>query len=386
MSMVYQFYNGYYPASGGVETHITDLVSNLDSCNFRIITDAFTGLPVIEKIGPNVTVKRMMPVNESSDPSRSFKNKKITFPYRFIKDVLRANNKRRYLKETEYDLLHIHGMNSGDAISRLSFIMKNDFLIKYYTDFSFINKPKIVTIHGLSSLMVENTFIKKIEIEYFKQFQNLICVDKKLFNYISGEVGSGSTVYHIPNGVDCNKFKFSHLNDNTRLQIGFIGRLEKSRGIDFLSNFLKYTEKNIDIYVIAAGNYKEIKRFSSMVDMKSINFYQNIKYESMPGYIQKFDVLFNPVIAEGISRATLEAMACGRPVIMLDKGDRYPVVHGKTGYLFRTNEDLIELINYLKDNKEELSRIGKNARKIIEKEYSNDVIIPQINKLYKKLI
>lgn len=387
MSLIYQFYSGYYPASGGIETHITDLVSYLNSYDFQIITDAFPGLPLVEKKSPNVTIRRVLPINESIDPSASsLKNKKIAFPYRLIKDLLRANNKKQYLKETEYDLIHIHGMNSGDAISRFSFLSKNDFLLKYYTDFSFINKPKIVTVHGLSSLMIDNDFIKKIELEYLDQFQNLICVDKKLYNYISEIVKEGTSIYHIPNCVDCKRFKFSLLNDSDRLQIGFIGRLERSRGIPFLVDLIKNATKNTNIIVIGAGNYREILRFSSMADMSAISFYQNVKYELIPDYIQKFDVLFNPVIAEGISRVTLEAMACGRPVIMLDKGDRYPIIHGKTGYLFRTNKDLLELINYLNDNKDELSRVGKAARSIVEKEYSNDVILPQISKLYEKLI
>lgn len=387
MSLIYQFYSGYYPASGGIETHITNIVSNLQSYDFQIIADAFPGLPIVERKRDNVTVKRIMPVNESIDASaNSLKNKKIAFPYRLIKDILRLNNKRKYLKESEYDLIHIHGMNSGDAVLRLCFLLKNDILIKYYTDFSFINKPKILTINGLSSLMVDNQFIKKIELDYINQFRDIICVDKNLYNYVSKINENDISIYHIPNGVDCNRFKFSHLNDSDRLQIGFIGRLERSRGISFLVDLIKNITNNTKIIVIGAGNYNEILRFSSMADMSAISFYQNVKNELIPDYIQKFDVLFNPVIAEGISRVTLEAMACGRPVIMLDKGDRYPIIHGKTGYLFKTNKDLLELINYLNDNKEELSRVGKAARSIVEKEYSNDVILPQISKLYEKLI
>lgn len=386
MSLIYQFYNGYYPASGGIETHITDIVNNLHSYNFQIITDAFPGLPIVERIKQNVTVRRIMPINKGNDISGNiFENKKIAIPYRFIKDILRLNNKRKYLKESEYDLIHIHGMNSGDAVLKLSFLLKNDLLIKYYTDFSFINRPKILTIHGLSSLIVDNDFIKKVELDYLNQFKHIICVDKKLYNYISNIVENDTSIYHIPNGVDCKRFKFSDINDTDRFRIGFIGRLEKSRGISFLIDLIKNLKETNDIIVVGAGNHNEIMRFLSLVDNRSISFFQNVKYESIPDYIQKFDVLFNPVIAEGISRVTLEAMACGRPVIMLDKGDRYPIIHGKTGYLFKTNQDLEKLLNSLKDNKEELARVGKAARTIVEKEFSNDVILPQINKIYEKL-
>jgi glycosyltransferase involved in cell wall biosynthesis len=157
-----------------------------------------------------------------------------------------------------------------------------------------------------------------------------------------------------------------------------------SRGIDFLADLVKNKPENVDLTVIGAGNYKEIKRFLLMENMKSIEFYDNIKYDLIPNYIHKFDILFNPVIAEGISRVTLESMACGRPVIMLNKGDRYPVVHGKTGYLFNTSKELLELIDSLNFNKEELIKVGKEARRVVEDKYSNDVILPEIERLYSK--
>jgi hypothetical protein len=170
MSLVIQFYNGYYSASGGIQTHIDDIVSNLHGYNFEIVTDAFPDYPLIEKINSNVTIKRIKPVNGSISTSQSFSSKKISFPYRFTKDILRAENKKRYLQENKYDLLHIHGMNSGDSIVKLSYILQNDFFVKHYTDFSKIEKPKIITVHGLSSLIVDNQFIQKIETEYLRQF------------------------------------------------------------------------------------------------------------------------------------------------------------------------------------------------------------------------
>jgi glycosyltransferase involved in cell wall biosynthesis len=386
MNFVIQFYSGYYASSGGIETHITDIVRNLNNYNFEIVTDAFPNHPLIEKINSNVTVKRIKPVNGISSSSKSFDSTKISFPYRLAKDILRAGNKKRYLQESEYDLLHVHGMNSENSILRLSFILQNDFLIKHHADFSKIKKPKIITVHGLSSLIVNSPFIEKIENEYLRQFENIICVDDKIFRTIESKNDTNASIHYIPNGVDCSKFKYKKLNNTDRLQIGFIGRLEKSRGIDFLVDLVKNKPEKVDITVIGAGNYKEIKRFLSIENMKSIRFLSNIKYDLIPNYIHEFDILFNPVIAEGISRVTLESMACGRPVIMLNKGNRYPIVHGKTGYLFNTSKDLLELIEFLGSNKEELIRVSKEARRMVEDRYSHEVILPQIDRLYSKVI
>jgi glycosyltransferase involved in cell wall biosynthesis len=107
----------------------------------------------------------------------------------------------------------------------------------------------------------------------------------------------------------------------------------------------------------------------------------------MPQIFNKFQVLLNPVLVEGISRVTLEAMSCGRVVIMLDYGNRYPVINAKTGFLIKNNlKDLIETLKYLYDNPKEIQKISLQSRQIVETEFSSKIIVPQIELLYSKVI
>lgn len=71
---------------------------------------------------------------------------------------------------------------------------------------------------------------------------------------------------------------------------------------------------------------------------------------------------------------------------MLDKGNRYPTIHGKTGYLIKEDiNELLSLLEYINDNRSELEKLGRNARKIVEEQFSTDVIIPKIKKIYENL-
>jgi glycosyltransferase involved in cell wall biosynthesis len=79
------------------------------------------------------------------------------------------------------------------------------------------------------------------------------------------------------------------------------------------------------------------------------------------------DVLVLPSLTEGLSRVTLEAMACGLPVIVTENA-RGIVEDGKTGYVvpIRDPEAIKEKIEYLYRHRDVAKQMGKEARKAVE--------------------
>jgi glycosyltransferase involved in cell wall biosynthesis len=384
MKKIVQFFARYRNGFGGMETHITELVKNL-SYEFEIISDAIPGYPLIEQYSKNVTIRRFKPYNYGLTPSKSIKTKKILFPYRVLTDIVRIKNKHKYLKKVNYALVHFHDPGVGGALIKSSYMLKSAKIIEILTDYSYV-APKILTVHGLSCLMTDDPLIKEQELTFINQFENIICVDQRLYEFLKDNL-EDKRVWHVPNSIDTKRFKFTPLSIDKNLRVGFIGRLEKSRGLSLLYDFIDNLPSYIDFYVLGAGNSIAIKKFQSRVDVTKIHFETNINYEDVHTFYRKFDVLFNPVIAEGISRVTLEAMSSGRPVIMLDKGNRYPVINKKTGYLIKDDiEELLNLLRYIHENEDELKAVAKNARVIVEKEYDNSVIIPKIGDIYGDII
>jgi glycosyltransferase involved in cell wall biosynthesis len=89
---------------------------------------------------------------------------------------------------------------------------------------------------------------------------------------------------------------------------------------------------------------------------------------------------------EGIPRALLEAMACAAPVVATDvSGIPEAVEHMKTGLIVKPQDiqQLATSINMILEDERLAKNLGIQAREKIEKEFSYDIVIPQIAKALK---
>ena len=92
---------------------------------------------------------------------------------------------------------------------------------------------------------------------------------------------------------------------------------------------------------------------------------------------------------ENCSMAVLEAMAIGKPVIGSKIGGiPEQIDNGKTGLLFDMGNvvELAKKIKLLSDNKNMRTRMGKAARKKVEKEYALDLHCTTLLNIYEDLL
>lgn len=117
-------------------------------------------------------------------------------------------------------------------------------------------------------------------------------------------------------------------------------------------------------------------------------FIGGIPNEEVPRYMANCSVFAYPSRGgEGIPRAILEAMACEAPVVATKvSGIPEAIIHGGTGLLVeRQNiEQLADALITLLGDKNLARRLGEAARRKIEKEFSHEVVIPQIAELLKQ--
>jgi len=92
-----------------------------------------------------------------------------------------------------------------------------------------------------------------------------------------------------------------------------------------------------------------------------------LSHESAIDLIRACTAVVNTSVSEGLSQTILESMIIGKPVLARDNdGNRNVVEHGKTGWLFKTPDEFLELVNALTD--EDFRRAGRQGRaKAIEK-------------------
>ena len=98
------------------------------------------------------------------------------------------------------------------------------------------------------------------------------------------------------------------------------------------------------------------------------------------------DVLVAPIrIGGGTKYKILEAMAIGLPVITTKQGSEG--MHGETNKHFLIAEDSADVVNsiaYLCDNTKRI-KLTTNARTLVEKDYSWDIIAQKLNTLWNSL-
>lgn len=117
------------------------------------------------------------------------------------------------------------------------------------------------------------------------------------------------------------------------MAVGFLGRLVLEKGIDiFAETMVELRNRKVphQVLVIGEGPAKEFFR-EKVPEAKFAGFQQG---EDLGRAVASMDVLLNPSVTETFGNVTLEAMACGVPVVAADAtGASSLVIEGETGHL-----------------------------------------------------
>jgi phosphatidylinositol alpha-1,6-mannosyltransferase len=196
----------------------------------------------------------------------------------------------------------------------------------------------------------------------------------------------------IPNGINLSKFQPRPIVDNNGpLKIICVARLIERKGQRYLIQATKkLTDNKVDVELDLIGTGDSFNAYHQLVVQKGISnkvhFYGYVPREDIPTYLKKAHVFALPSYCEGMSLATLEAMACGLPVIVTRTGGTdVMVIEGVNGYTFEWAdvETLVLQISKLAINRENTRRMGIMARKISE-EFSWDFISQRYLDLFSK--
>jgi glycosyltransferase involved in cell wall biosynthesis len=99
------------------------------------------------------------------------------------------------------------------------------------------------------------------------------------------------------------------------------------------------------------------------------------------------DVYVHTSLAEGMPLTVLEAMSAGVPVVALNNlGTRDVVIHGETGYLANTEEELLTFVQVLAARPELRERMSRNARRVAIERYSSTRMNRELLALYEGVL
>ena len=166
------------------------------------------------------------------------------------------------------------------------------------------------------------------------------------------EIDPNIEVTIIPNGVDTDRYiPGEPIPDDGPLKLLCVARLIKRKGQHHLIKAVKQiSDQGVDITLDlvgsgdAEGEYRELVESLQVQDQ--IKFRGYISREEIPNFYAQAHVFVLPSYNEGMSVATLEAMACGLPVIVSrTPGTEELVREGENGFTFEWGD--IELLTQL---------------------------------------
>jgi len=204
-----------------------------------------------------------------------------------------------------------------------------------------------------------------------------------------------SKVRYIHNAVDIDRFKPGEKPPINNLL--YVGRVNEKKGVEDLIYAMKSLVPkfpNVKLFIVGSdptgGAYiEQLKKLASKLGFaNSVFFVGPIPNKDIPSYYQKASVfLFASHGGEGIPRSILEAMACGVPVVATKiAGTPEAVKDGETGFLIppRNPKLIAKKTAVILKDQDLRAKMGKNARKKIEEEFSWEKVIPQLVKTLKE--
>lgn len=188
----------------------------------------------------------------------------------------------------------------------------------------------------------------------------------------------------VPNGVDLKNFDYNFPSHKSSSTILFIGNFTYFPNIDAINYFYDkiFTKLPKNVKLLIIGKNAEQLRMSKDDMVETISFIHDIKEA-----YNRADIMVSPVrIGGGTNFKILEAMAYGVPIIADPaRINSLGVQDGHEILLARSPLEYQQKIDLLLKDLNLRKKLSKNARQIIEKDYSWEKIGNDLNLIWKNL-
>lgn len=355
---------------GGGESHVLDLVANLDKEQYEPVVLSFTDGPMIQALD-----KMQIPAHVIAS-EKAF-------------DISVWKRVKQLLIDERIDLVHVHGTRANTNVLWAARSLK---------------LPVIYTVHGWSFHGGLHPLMKKARIAAEKfitsRAQVNICVSES--NRQTGQKAFGKLdAVVVPNGVNLQRFdphasyadvKRAYGIPEDHLVVGYIVRMTYQK--DPVSMIQAFAEvhrlmPNMTLLMVGEGELKQTAiDTANSLGLSDYVVFDNFR-QDVPAVLNAVDIYCLPSLWEGFPIGVLEAMAMGKAVIASDvDGTREAVRHEENGLLVPA-KNITALANAIMQLASDVAlreRLALSARNTILAEYNVAGMTRKIEAVYRDLI
>jgi len=288
---------------------------------------------------------------------------------------------RRAIKRGGYDAVHLHFGIPGLVGRFLALFDQQTVWI--YQSHGYSIAENTSPLARWVYLLIEKVLKKTVRYSLFQLREDMdLARQHKLL--------SEKQMVYLGNGVDLRRFAPTgeERGEGHPTVFGMVARFEPIKNhallLDAVELLAKQT-RDFKVKLIGQGHLKAqvqtLIQQKGLADVVEIAEYRN----DMPEFYRNTDVGMLTSFAEGIPRALIEPMACGKPVICTDvKGSREAIIDQQTGFKspIGSAAALAEHMLWFIQHPQQRQRMGKAAREHALQHFAEERIITALGNLY----
>jgi len=257
----------------------------------------------------------------------------------------------------------------------------------------------LLRVHNIEYLVWERLFkqtkkpVKKAIYCYLAE--SLKCFELSLFNKIDGYIPITEVDHRffkekfptlcstvIPFAINLSTYSIQDHNiDENGMTFFHIGSMNWQPNIEGMTWFLenvwkKIAEKRPNLMLVLAG--KGNQAIFGNKNLKNVQIFDFV--ENAQQFINEHDVMVVPLFSgSGMRIKIMESLALCKPIITTTIGaEGIEITDKENIFIANTPEEMIQTIEFCADHVRKCEEIGKNARKLIENSYAQEIIAKKL--------
>ena len=354
---------------GGGESHVLDLVGELNKDIFEPVVLSFTDGPMIDRLQA-MGIKTYVVHTEK--------------PF----DISKWQQVKHIMEKEKIELVHAHGTRANSNV---------------FWAASQLNLPLVYTVHGWSFHPDQNPLVRFIRVKsekFLAQRANVtICVSDNNLRDALKEFSLPNAAV-IKYGINLKKFNPNGSFKNVRAEygldqdtvvVGYIARITIQKDPFTLMKAIAKVPASVKVkfLVVGDGDLKPaMLQLAKELGIESRIVFSNFR-QDVPDVLNAVDIYCLPSLWEGLPIGLLEAMAMGKAIVASAvDGTKEVISDNQNGFLVppQSPEKLAEALTKLASDPALIERFGANAHKVMKEQFSVTTMTRKVEKIYHNLL